>query len=81
QKQGNAVFSWYKAGVCNQLEKIRIPTEVIVGTKDVLVPQGNSLILVKHIPDSWLIQIQGGGHGLMYQYPDKLVSVVETFIK
>ncbi|MER5174321.1 MAG: alpha/beta hydrolase [Candidatus Nitrosocosmicus sp.] len=81
QKQGNAVFSWYKTGVCNQLEKIHIPTEVIVGTKDMLIPQGNSLILVKNIQDSWLIRIPGGGHGLMYQYPDKLVSIIETFLK
>ena len=32
----------------------------------------NFVLLKERIPGSWLIQINGAGHGLMYQYPDAL---------
>ena len=74
QKQGIASSYWYNTGVCNQLEKITIPTLIVVGTKDILTPKANSLIMTEKIPDAWLAQIKDGGHGVMYQYPDKFTS-------
>ena len=53
---------------------------VITGTEDIAVPVANSLIIAQKIPGSWLIQIKGVGHGLMYQYPDKLSKVLQTFL-
>jgi pimeloyl-ACP methyl ester carboxylesterase len=68
-------------GVCNQLPKISSPTLVVTGTDDVLAPPANSLIIVQKIPSSWLVQIKGGGHGLMYQYPDQFTKIVKTFLE
>ena len=65
---------------CGQISKISVPTLVITGTEDVAVPAANSLIIVQKIPGSWLVQIQGAGHGLMYQYPNKLSKVLQTFL-
>jgi len=56
------------------------PTLVITGTEDVAVPAPNSLILAQKIPGAWLVQIKGGGHGLMYQYPDMFNKVLQTFL-
>jgi len=56
------------------------PTLVITGTEDVAVPAPNSLILAQKIPGAWLVQIKGGGHGLMYQYPDIFNKVLQTFL-
>ena len=67
-------------GVCDQLTKISQPTLVITGSKDVAVPAANSLVLVQKIPGAWLVQIKGGGHGLMYQYPDVFDNVVQMFL-
>jgi pimeloyl-ACP methyl ester carboxylesterase len=53
---------------------------VITGTEDIAVPVANSLIIAQKIPGSWLVQIKGAGHGLMYQYPDKLSKVLQTFL-
>jgi len=53
---------------------------VITGTEDVAVPAPNSLILAQKIPGAWLVQIKGGGHGLMYQYPDIFNKVLQTFL-
>lgn len=67
-------------GICNQLVVITKPTMIITGTKDVAVPANNSLILANKIPGSWLIQFKDGGHGLMFQYPQKFMALVETFL-
>ena len=45
-----------------------------------LYPAANSLILAQKIPGAWLVQIKGGGHGLMYQYPDIFNKVLQAFL-
>jgi pimeloyl-ACP methyl ester carboxylesterase len=83
KKQFNIVESWFAtnwSGVCGQLSKISVPTLVITGTEDVAVPAANSLIVAQKIPGSWLVQIKGAGHGLMQQYPEKFVRVLQTFL-
>jgi pimeloyl-ACP methyl ester carboxylesterase len=84
KKQFNIVENWFAtnwSGVCSQLSKISIPTLVITGTDDVTVPAANSLIIAAKIPGSWLVQIKDAGHGLMYQYPDKLSKVCKHFFQ
>lgn len=76
--EGWLATNW--SGVCSQLTKISKPTLVITGTEDVAVPAANSLILAQKIPGAWLVQIKGGGHGLMYQYPDIFNEVLQTFL-
>ena len=82
-QQFNAVEKWLAtnwSGVCSQLSNISKPTLIITGTEDVGVPAANSLILVQKIPGAWLVQIKGGGHGLMFQYPEKFSSILQTFL-
>lgn len=55
---------------CNQLSRINKPTLVIDGASDIITPSANSLLIAEKIPGAWLIQINGAGHGLMYQYPE-----------
>jgi len=80
RNQYSAVYSWYYKGVCNQLGKIDIPTLIIVGTKDILTPPVNSLMMTEKIPDSWLIRIQGGGHAVMAQNDSKIATISEAFL-
>jgi pimeloyl-ACP methyl ester carboxylesterase len=77
--EGWLATNW--SGVCSQLTKISKPTLVITGTEDVAVPAANSLILAQKIPGAWLVQIKGGGHGLMYQYPEQFNKIVKTFLE
>jgi pimeloyl-ACP methyl ester carboxylesterase len=67
-------------GVCNQLSQVTIPTLVVTGTEDVTVPPANDLIIAQKIPGAWLVQFKEAGHGLMLQYPDKVSTVIETFL-
>jgi pimeloyl-ACP methyl ester carboxylesterase len=83
RQQFNIAEQWFAtnwSGVCGQLSKISVPTLVITGTGDIAAPAANSLIVAQKIPGAWLVQIKGAGHGLMYQYPEKLSKVLETFL-
>jgi pimeloyl-ACP methyl ester carboxylesterase len=66
---------------CDRLKNITQPTLVIVGTDDAATPAPNSLRMAGLIPGAWFVQINGGGHGLMYQYPEQFSTIVETFLE
>jgi pimeloyl-ACP methyl ester carboxylesterase len=53
---------------------------VITGTEDITSPPANSPMIAERIPGAWFVQIEVGGYGLMFQYPDKFVKRLETFI-
>jgi pimeloyl-ACP methyl ester carboxylesterase len=36
--------------------------------------------MAERIPGAWLVQISGGGHGLIFQYPSEFSEVLETFL-
>jgi len=77
-QQLNAIIDW--PGTCNQLANVEHPTLIIVGTEDVFAVPANSVLLNERIPGSRLVQIEGGGHGLMFQYPDTFSRNVNDFL-
>ncbi|MFZ0513193.1 MAG: alpha/beta hydrolase [Candidatus Nitrosopolaris sp.] len=78
--QIRAIFTWSDSD-CNHLSRTTQPTLVIDGTNDVITPSANSVILAEKIPGAWLVQINDAGHGLMYQYPQKFITIVKTFLE
>jgi pimeloyl-ACP methyl ester carboxylesterase len=78
QLQTAAAGNW--SGSCERLSDISIPTLVITGTQDITSPPTNSIVLTEKILGAWLVQIEGGGHGLMFQYPEKFATVLKTFL-
>ena len=78
ERQWNAIMNW--GGACGRIQSITQPTLVIGGTSDSLALPPNFVLLTERIPGSWLIQINGAGHGLMYQYPDALSQSVLLFL-
>jgi pimeloyl-ACP methyl ester carboxylesterase len=77
-RQGEAIVSW--EGICDQLKEISQDTLVVTGNNDLILPSANSMILIEKIPGAWLAQFKDGGHALMYQYPEKLSEVINTFL-
>lgn len=83
-KQFDAVENWLAtnwSGICDGIAKISNPVLIITGTEDVALPATNSLILAQKIPGAWLVQIEGAGHGLMYQYPHQFTGILSTFLE
>jgi pimeloyl-ACP methyl ester carboxylesterase len=79
--QHQAVVGANWKGTCDILSSITKPTLIITGTDDVTSPPANSLILAQKIPGAWFVQIKGGGHGTMYQYPHIFSRIVLTFLE
>jgi pimeloyl-ACP methyl ester carboxylesterase len=78
QKQFDAIFSW--KGICDQIKDMSQDTLVVTGTNDLVLPYANSMMLIDKIPGAWLVQFKDGGHALMFQYPERLSAIVNTFL-
>jgi pimeloyl-ACP methyl ester carboxylesterase len=79
ERQAQAIATW--PGAFDRLGSIKSPALVVTGTGDVITPPENAFILAQRINASWLVQFEGAGHGLMYQYPDRLAKIVTDFIE
>jgi pimeloyl-ACP methyl ester carboxylesterase len=75
--QSQAAGNWE---ACDRLSNITNPTLIVSGTEDITAPPANSVMMAERIPGAWLVQIRGGGHGLIFQYPDEFSEVLETFL-
>jgi len=45
-----------------------------------MCPPANASILAGRINGSRLVRIEDGGHGLMYQYPEKFGEILLSFL-
>jgi pimeloyl-ACP methyl ester carboxylesterase len=64
------------------LKKIQIPTLIMVGTKDKLLPLSpHSELLHEKIPNSRLESFEGLGHGFITERADKVNHMMWKFIK
>ncbi|MEI6310580.1 MAG: alpha/beta hydrolase, partial [bacterium] len=78
-RQAQAIAQW--KGSMDRLDQIHCPTLLVTGTEDVIAPSGNSLLMVPKLHGAWLVQLEGGGHGVMYQEPDRLARIVLLFLE
>lgn len=79
QHQLKADQSWN--GVCDKLQRINHPTLIITGVEDIVVPSPYSSILKEKIPGAKLVEIEGAGHGVIVQYPDRIGKIIAQFLK
>lgn len=64
-----------------EMEKsIRVPTLLVQGSEDRLVPVANSRELARVRPDWTYVEYPGVGHTPMMEIPDQFLSTVETWL-
>ncbi len=68
-------------GVYDQLEKINIPTLVIVGDQDVATPPSKSGRMHQHIVDSEMVVIPGAGHTSTVEEPEAVNDAIIDFLE
>lgn len=78
-EQFEAMSSW--EGSFFRLDMINSPVLVITGDMDIVTPPSNASILTSGIPDARHITIKGGGHGLIFQYPDDTAGIIRLFLE
>lgn len=62
------------------LPGIKIPTMVIAGGEDQLIPKANSDTLVKLLAKSWMVELPTAGHMPMLEEPEETARAVEQLI-
>ena len=77
-RQNQAIIAWN--GTYSRLPEIRSPTLVLTGTDDVISVPPNAFVIGGRIPGAWVIQVPGGGHGMIYQFPEQFVEIVTFFL-
>lgn len=73
----------YTAGgesVQNHLKDIRVPTLIVQGSNNVIIPTINSYVLQQKLPNAQLILYPDANHGSFYQYPDLFVKQATLFL-
>ncbi len=67
-------------GCHDRLAGVRSPTLIMNGSEDLDCPVGNAYLLADLIPSSTLIVMEGGGHGMMYQFPERMAMDIASFL-
>jgi pimeloyl-ACP methyl ester carboxylesterase len=62
------------------LQKIKHPTLVVHGTKDIVVQPINAFILAQHLPDAQLIMYPDSSHGAQYQHANVFLKHAKMFL-
>ena len=78
RRQAQATMSFDTFG---QLPHIQVPTLVIAGTEDSILPAENSRILASRIPNAELLLFEGVGHGYVWEAADKANRAVLDFLR
>jgi pimeloyl-ACP methyl ester carboxylesterase len=83
QNQLMAIRGWGKQTSGERyadLNRIKHPTLVVTGLRDVVLPAINSFILADKIPNAYLIAYPDSGHGAYAQYHDLFVKQTSLFL-
>ena len=78
-----AVLGWAQpdsAGFA-RAKNVSIPTLIVAGRNDLLVPIANPIRLYEAMPNSRLLLLPDAGHGVMFQYPSLFVQQATDFLK
>ena len=65
--QARAIAGWYGA---DRLGSLVVPTTVIYGAEDALMPVGNGVRLAQLIPSARYVEVPGVGHLVPFEAPE-----------
>jgi len=77
-RQGQAIMGH---DTYDRLPRIRVPTLVIAGTADRLVPVENSRILASRIPNAELVLLENMGHGYLVEAAEEANKAILGFLR
>ena len=69
-----AIAAWSGAG---RLRRLDVPTTVVHGDHDRLLPVGNGMRLSRLVPGARYLELDGVGHLVPMEAADRLAEVVE----
>jgi pimeloyl-ACP methyl ester carboxylesterase len=81
-RQREAIGAYIAGGESAQdhLATLRLPTLIVQGSNDVIIPTMNSYVLQQKLPNAQLILYPDANHGSFYQYPELFVKHATLFL-
>ena len=81
-RQREAIGDYIAGGESAQdhLRGIRLPTLIVQGSNDVIIPTVNSYVLQQKLPNAQLILYPDANHGSFYQYPELFIKHATLFL-
>ncbi len=73
--------AWMRYNSCRKLKEINIPTLIIHGKQDILVPYRNGEILAEKIPKAEIVYFDSNAHLIHTEEPDKFIKVLLKFLE
>jgi pimeloyl-ACP methyl ester carboxylesterase len=67
--------------VRRELRQLRVPTLIMWGSRDRVVPLEHGAFMAKHIPGARLAVVRGAGHMPFYERPDECNRIVLGFLR
>ena len=64
-----------------RLPQISVPTLVITGSEDKLIPPQNSELMAREIPGAKLVMMEGAGHCFFVERAEETNKIIRDFIK
>jgi pimeloyl-ACP methyl ester carboxylesterase len=77
-KQFGAILLWSSY---LRLPRIRVPTLVVHGAEDRLIPPENGRTVARRIPGARFIVIPNAGHVMMTDQPERCLAEIMKFLK
>ncbi len=77
-RQLQAIISWQ--GTHSRLSNIKVPTLVLHGKNDQLIPSANARILADQIPNAKLVELENSSHIFMTDQPAKSAAAILEFL-
>ena len=65
----------------DRLPQIRVPTLILAGTDDQLIPAENSRILASRMPNAKLVLFEGAGHGYLWEAEEEANRIILDFLR
>ena len=82
-RQREAIGAYIAGGESAQdhLKDLRLPTLIVQGNNDAIIPTMNSYVLQQKLPNAQLILYPDANHGSFYQYPELFVKHATLFLE
>ncbi|HWQ62896.1 MAG TPA: alpha/beta hydrolase [Methanospirillum sp.] len=77
-RQLDAIGAWEFSD--KALAGIRKPVLLLTGEEDCITPVEDAETIASHLNDVISIRVPGGGHGMMYQVPDRIAALMLDFL-
>ncbi|MGY5865886.1 MAG: alpha/beta hydrolase [Candidatus Thorarchaeota archaeon] len=76
------IDAFLKLNITDHLHRIKIPTCVIAGEKDILKPANPySKLIHDSVPNSEMVIIRDSGHAIMFDKPEEFNNIVLSFLR